>query len=570
MNRFFCNFQPEGPTNFVYHHRKGPRIPGKPHTKKDLQADVDKAMKEHPVAYEVTRKKPGYTHITGATLFLGHEGVKGLRTGLDALGAGRVFMSGKLEVAEPGQTTKGFLGKIQKTVREKAHSLKIYKNAVMQIGKYDILKTDDSAEQIYERMQKIWAMLAKHDMKIHACTIPPFDEGVATPDQEDRRQTLNKLILDTDEPLFNVIDMAKAKKTVDAESPHLYINDKTGEIVKSREKPEGKGWKRRREIPKSDKDIRTVVYLESLIASGRYGPKHYEQFAHPPKKVAYAIVGDSFTKPVESSASGTMKKPGEYVSSVPKGKVLKPENLPKKPGATSEKMAERLERKIIPALTTVAGYRSAVIQASAEDVLAPLDSPSDMAEAEEAIKKNLKRMYRRCLESNKPVMVVALTLPPLRGEIERLYPGEKNREARELHLELAENINKFIVKEIHRLSQHPKNRYKRVMCVRVHEWFGTRKGYVKKAYRGRAGGFNRMGHVLIGREIHKMMNMMQDGVDSGKKLYARPKRKPDGTYLRDERGRTIFEVPIYDPWNYLMDEHNYEPSGGWKEVKNPD
>lgn len=552
----FCNFQPESPTNFVYHQRKGPRTPGsRPHTKEELRADVAKAMKEHPVAYEVTREKPGYTRMTGATLVLGDESCVGLKMGIYRdnktnvcqLGAGRVSVSDKLEVAEPGQKTEDFMEKIQKTVRKKVFSMKIYKNAVIQVGKYDILETEDSAEQIYERMQKVWAMLAKHNIKIHACTIPRIDG--ATPEQEIRRKALNKRILDTDEPLFNVIDMDKAMQAVDTESPDLYIDGRM-----------------RRRTPKTEQEKRAVVFLESLTASGRYGPKHYEQFAHPPKKVAYAMVGDSFTKPIESSVGGTKKRPGEFISSVPEGKDIQPKDLPNKPGDTSQKMAERLERKVIPSLTKVAGYRCAVIQASAEDVLAPIKkSPEGLSKAEDAIKKNLKRMYRHCLESNPPVMVVAMTLPPLRRQIERLYPGEKERK---LHLDLAESINKFIVKEIHRLSQHPKNRYKRVMCVRVHEWFGTRMGYVKKTYRGKTGSLNQMGRMLIGREIHKMMNMMQDGVDWGaKSLFRRPKRGPNGRILKNEKGEMIFEVPVYNQWDYFMDEHDYKPSGGWQEVK---
>ncbi len=558
MNRLFCNFQPESPTNFVYHQRKGPRPAGSaPHTKEELQSDVDEAMKQNPVAYEVIREKEGRTEMAGATLVAGDESCAGLKmsihrdnkTNVCQLGAGRVFLSHKLEVAKKGQTTIDFMEKIQQTVRKKAFSMKLYKNAVIQVGKYDIITTDDSAEKIYARLQKTWAMLAKHKMKIHACTVPPI-EG-ATPEQEVRRKALNKLILGTDEPLFNVIDMDKAMKAVNTEKPDLYIDGKM-----------------RRRTPKTEQEKRAVVFLNSLTASGRYGPKHYEQFAHPPKKVSYAMVGDSFTKPIESNVSGTKKQPGEYVSNVAAGKDIKLEDLPDKPGDTSKRMADRLERKIIPSLTKVAGYRCAVIQASAEDVLTPLKSHDDLKYAESAIKKNIKRMYRHCLESNPPVMVVAMTLPPLRGQIERLYPGEENREARKLHLRLAERINKFIVKETHRLSQHPKNRYKRVMCVRVHEWFGTRKGYVKKAYRGKIGSFNQKGKVLIGKEIHKMMNMMQDGIDWGaKSLFRRPKRGPNGKILRNNKGEMIFEVPVYNQWDYFMDENDYKPSGGWKEVK---
>jgi hypothetical protein len=496
MNRFFCNLQPDYSANFVHHHKKRPhaKISGTPHTKEELQAQIAEAMKDNPDPYEVNREKPGYTHLTGATLILGDESSKGLSklTRLSQFGAGRCSTSGKKEVAEAGQTTVGFLEKIKKSV---GFTMKIYANAIIQIGKHDILGSNDSAQQIYERMQKIWAMFDKHKMKIHVSTIPPI-EG-ATPEQEKRRRELNDLIRETDEPIFNVIDLEAAIEKVDTTAEDLYIDGKL-----------------RRRTPKTYEEKMAVVYLEALIEGGRDNfKKSMDATFRGPPRAPYVMVGDSFAKPIESNMGGRQKSPGHFVSSIDPEKPPDPRTLPP-PGKNTELMAEKMEKEIIPQLKKKPSYRCAVIQAGAEDVLSPLPSDFDMLDAEEAIIKNLKRMYKSCLESDPPIMVVAVTLPPMAEQIDAMYPGEENREERERHHKLWKMVNDFIIKETFRLSQHPLDWYKRIMCVRAHDMIGTRMGYTREKYKGDRW-LNEKGKRQIAMQISKAINQMRIGIGYG-------------------------------------------------------
>ncbi len=496
---------------FIYHHEKGPDGLGE---KERFLQRIDKAMEGAEDHYEVKYEKPGYTHITGATLILGDEASKGLKPlfSLNEMGAGRCFSSGTKEVASKGQTTQGFLDKVKKSV---GYTMKIYANAMIQIGKYDILQTSDSAEQIYKRMKQIWAHFDKFKMKIHVSTIPPIDGE--TPEQKERREKLNELIRGTDEPIFNVIELAAAMESVDTESPNLYIHDRTKEAVYAHEKPEGKHWKLRRKTAKTEQEKMAAVYLQALVNGGRDNFKETEEprYAGPPK-APYIMVGDSFSKPLETSIGGGKKMPGHYTSSIDTKQPNNPEALPIEPGANTRKMAEKVEQVVVPQLQKKPAYRCAVIQAGAEDVLSPMENEEDLVSAEEAITSNIKRMYRACLESDPPIMVVAMTLPPMSAEIDRMYPGQENAAKRERCRELWKKVNEFIIKETHRLSQHPLDWYKRIMCVRAHEAVGTRKGFVREKYRDANGRLSKKGQKQLAMMVSKAMNGMKDGIEFGK------------------------------------------------------
>ena len=496
---------------FIYHHEKGPD--GLSEGERFLQR-IDKAMEGADDPYEVVREKPGYTNITGATLILGDDSSKGLKPllGLNEFGAGRCFASGTKEVASKGQTTEGFLDKVKKSV---GYTMKIYANAMIQIGKYDILQTSHSAEQIYKRMQKIWAHFDKFKMKIHVSTIPPIDGE--TIEQKKRRKKLNDLIRETDEPIFNVIELAEAMEKVDTESPNLYIHDQTKEIRYANEKPEGKHWKLRRKTPKTEQEKMAVAYLTALTAGGRDNFKETEEprYAGPPK-APYIIVGDSFSKPLEKSIGGTKKMPGHYTTSVEPEALENPEKFPQEPGGNTRHMAEKVEKVIVPQLQKKPAYRCAVIQAGAEDILIPTQDDYEMLDAEEAITNNIKRMYKACLESDPPIMVIAMTLPPMGDQIDRMYPGEGGKAQRERCHELWRKVNDFIIKEARRLSQHPLDWYKRIMCVRAHEVVGTRKGFIREKYKDANGRMSTKGQRQLAMMVSKAMNGMRDGIEFGK------------------------------------------------------
>lgn len=496
MKRLFCRFQTNQSNQFLYHHEGEPAA--KPQSEDEREAArAREAIRSSSDPYEVQYKKEGYTEITGATLVLGDESSAGLRMGLGTrekpdLGKGRIWCSGRKEITAQGTTTQGFIEKMQK---ELGLSIKAYSNAIIQLGKHDILTTSDPADKIYERLQKIWKFCDKYHMNVYASTIPPI-EG-ATPEQEQRRQELNALIRKTDDPVFRVIDL-----------------EGVGDGAKDKE----------------TNDRVAIAYLESLMTGGRDSAKvgrdnpkdpdtrntQDPAFMIPPQNTSYVALGDNYMTAFAKSLAG--KKRGEYIVETPPITPDAPAPTPRTPGENTAKMAEKLEAEIIPSLAKMKGYRATVIQASMADVLAPLDSEQAMAQTQDAITQNLKRMYRDCLENNPPVMVIAVTMLPIQEQLEKLYPGEENRAKRERHLTLWRNINEFIINESTRLGRNPARggRYKRILAVRAHEAVGTRLGYTKEDYKSPAGGLNQEGARVVATLIHYNINQMQVGIDFGK------------------------------------------------------
>ena len=351
MNSFSCMFQSGKSRKELFHHEKGPerKTRNKAQTRAELAAQVDEAMKKHPDPYEVTREKPGYTKITGPTLILGDEASSGLRMGIDRneegkvdLGAGRIWSSHRKEIAAEGQTAAGFKEKIKKNL---GFRIKTYSNAILQIGKHDLLG-GKSAKEVFKEIKEIWTLCDQHKMKVYACTIPPFG---GNKEQEAERVKLNQLILDSpeaDQLVFGVIDLEHKMNNLNTNVKDVYV--------------EGK---HRKAVAETDKDKMTVAYLEALMGGGRDSLKVAEQspmFSHPPQKTSYVMLGDSYAEGNESYLGGK-KSPGQYI----KTPTLNPETekaIPRVPGENTSKMFDRLETEVIPMLTKVAGYRCAVIR----------------------------------------------------------------------------------------------------------------------------------------------------------------------------------------------------------------
>lgn len=556
MNQLFCLFRSLGESNrYVHQKETAPEDKRREvRTTKELAAEVGKAPKENPDPYERIQEKPGYTQVTGTTLILGDEDSAGLRMGIDRdkegkveLGAGRIWCCHRKEIAAKGQKASGFA---QEIAGKMGTNIDTYSNAMLQIGKYDLL-AGRSAEEIFKDILKVWQLCDKYRMKVYACTIPPIegeDDGL-----KKRRLDLNKLIQEsseTDQFVFRVIDLEKSMANLGTNDKDVYV--------------EGK---HRKAVAETDKDKMTVAYLEALMGGGRDSLKvdvSSTIFANPPHNTSYVALGDSYAKANEQylQGAGDKKKPGYYVET-PTVDPISKKPIEKAPGDSTKKMADKLDTEVIPMLTKIEGYRCTVIQAGAEDIMRPLVSTREMERTEDSIIGSLKRMYKRCLESEPPVMVVACTLPPMTKYIEEAYPGEENREERERHYELWKRINEFIIKETARLNHNPQDRYKRVMCVRIHDLVGTQKGYIRNKYLSQ-GEISAEGRKAIATQIHHAINQMQVGIEFGKVFSTRPKFDKKGEPVRNKKGKIVYETSWRGPDEFL-DEG---PETKWREVAN--
>lgn len=532
MKRLFCIFQSGISNSFLFHELKG--LSHKPHGQaQTAEEKVEENKKREKLgSYEAFREKEGFTKITGPTVILGDESSREMRMGINRhegeadLGAGRIWSCHRKEIAEQGQTAAGFKEVIKKKL---GFTIKTYSNAMLQIGKHDLL-AGRKAEEIFSDIMDVCKLCDGYKMKVYLFTIPRFGEEGSPEDNE--RKKLNKMILESDETdqlTFRVVDLEEKMQNLESNDEDVYVENEKGEKV------------HRKAVAKSEKDLMTVAYLEALMGGGRDSLKVAEQapgFCGAPKDIGYVALGDSYTQVNESYLRGAKKQTGHYIET-PAFDPETEQELKRKPGENTSKMADRLETEVIPTLAKIAGYRCAVIQAGAEDIMRPMESEIDMRTTERAIITNLKRMYKRCLESDPPVMVVACTLPPMTKYIEAMYPDQ---ESRERHLKLWKRINTFIVKETFRLSQNPDNRYKRIMCVRISDLVGTGKGYIRNRYRTAKGEISPEGRRVIASHIYYLMNWMRIGIDYGKTLFTRPKLDERGEPMKNKKGDIIFET----------------------------
>jgi len=411
---------PEGP-------KPQPEFPG---LKKEAPKDT---LPKYPTALavpittpeqpEAPKEKKERTPVIDSVLIVGDETSTDPQSttrkdGQLDLGPG---VMGRRNFVDQGQTTVGMVPKLRTAL---GPSITAYYNAIVQIGKNDILSTSDDAKTIFERIKAIWNLLAANHTKVFAGTIPKFDDD---PEHNARREEINNMIRGTDEPLYKVIETPSA-----GENP---------------------------------KDV-AKAYLTALNGGERVSFK--DDIMDAPPGIPSANLGDSFTKGLDAQKAG-----GTYVE------TLKPGVTPV-PGENTAQMAEKLRTDVLPSLQSRPGARkSLIIQGGAEDVLgASLKSEEDVQIAKKAITDNLEKMYRMALEGG--LIVVAATLPPMMADFENKFPGDKA--AQDLHYKLWNEVNDYVVKEVDDLS-HSDPKYQLFECVRVNEILGTRMGRLKTEYR---------------------------------------------------------------------------------------
>jgi lysophospholipase L1-like esterase len=167
--------------------------------------------------------------IEGSTLFLGDSITVGV--------AGRKSLSGvekKESIAKKDETSHWLLKQVETLAKTDPEKLKSFDNAVMLIGTNDIGSSDDTAT-IFSRIEKIYKILKDHDVRIYACTIPPF-KGYAG--YKKRFEALNKKRKDINERIkasifpYKVIDLAASVDEgglADPEEPDRLLSALTGD-----------------------------------------------------------------------------------------------------------------------------------------------------------------------------------------------------------------------------------------------------------------------------------------------------------------------------------------------------
>lgn len=169
-----------------------------------------------PPAYQPPEpEKPGEQvevhKASGSTLFLGDSITVNVEK------SGQLNITGKKEaLAEGSKTSKWLLDQINDLDKKDPQKLKSFENAVMLIGTNDIggQGGEFSAEKIFERIESIWKILQKHNIKIYAATIPPFKGwGNYTSRFEEineKRKSINEKIRKSGMP-HRIIDLAAPK-----------------------------------------------------------------------------------------------------------------------------------------------------------------------------------------------------------------------------------------------------------------------------------------------------------------------------------------------------------------------
>ncbi len=369
----------------------------------------------------------------------------------------------------PGQTTTGFYEKIRK---QYGFTLPGGGPATVQLGRHDIIQ-GGNAKDIYKNLKLIWKKLYDSKHKVNACTV--ISDGMSE-DQKKVCEELNEMIRnDKGDTVFNVIDMEDCDITSKSSKSKQQIANKIfGTIL------QGKG----------------VSYEEMTDPA----------FSGPPEKTMYTTVGDSFTQDVEKSFQGAKKEHTPVNCEGLPGKAAT------KPGESTGKILKNLPNALAHMKSIPDKYRAVVIQGGAEDVMGPLNDYGDIDKAFRAISGNLRKMYDYCLTNHPPVMIVAMTLPPMNAAFRKKFKDDQ--EAINRHKQLWDKVNAFILSESRRLATHPNATYKRIELVRPDRLIGNRHGEIKTMYRNTDLDLssNKEGNEAVASRVHSAIKQMVVGI----------------------------------------------------------
>jgi len=121
-----------------------------------------------PAAVEHKEGEPGKK---GATLFMGDS----ITAQIEKAGQFGDFTHVET-LAQKSQTSVWLLGKLEERAQSDPTGLSSFENGVVLIGTNDIGASGEkyTAEAIFSRIEQIWKLLIAKNVKVYACTIPPF------------------------------------------------------------------------------------------------------------------------------------------------------------------------------------------------------------------------------------------------------------------------------------------------------------------------------------------------------------------------------------------------------------
>lgn len=153
-------------------------------------------VKTSPAEKKETGERPV---IKGNTLFCGDSMTVAMP---ESSGRRNLNVDGEIDtIAQGSKTTAWLLEQLQSY--EKTDRIKSMKNMVVLIGTNDV-GGNESAQAIFDRIQKIWEIGKRNNLKVYACTIPPFKGWKNFESRFDsvnqKRKDINELIMKSGTP----------------------------------------------------------------------------------------------------------------------------------------------------------------------------------------------------------------------------------------------------------------------------------------------------------------------------------------------------------------------------------